>query len=536
MSATSALSRRARARVEAQEMTDRRPPPRAWPRSRRGQNLVLFALTLLLLTLMVLVTLQVGMRAKERVEAQLVADAAAYSEAVTTARTYNMVAVMNRARVAHFVALLGVESLVSWSGLIRGSGSSVAAALDSCGATAAATALRASALAASPAWERADDDAGAQARGHQGQGTAIRSATQAYYRDELIGRQISAQSLADRIARLANPELRAPAPGAAKSMEEIALNCTTGAACMKDESHAFMSAVMGSRGWVFTTDRAAAGASAGGGLAPIVNTAGGGSGFGDDPWFGSVLPGVPAERAQVMDGINGEGAWAEDHGGAVTIQVGGCTAPATVSSAFVMSSALEVTDDQHYYAGIDVGTAAWRSSGGSGSVEPVRHTLGSCPLSTPGCPGVVGGLLAYNRDQIGNLGNDHGQPKLYAMIERDYRRRAFNDPWALFFNFQFRRGGPSDFDNGRTTGTFRSPGGADLSQQVAVGAGIAYYHRPTVAGGGGFDEPPNFWNPFWRATLGPTDADVGARLGRAGYPEAQAAYDQLRRNGWRGAP
>ena len=493
---------------------------------KRGQNLVVFALTLLLLTLMVLVTLQLGMRVREKVEAQMVADTAAYSEAIATARTYNMVAVMNRARVAHYVALLGTESLVSWAGLIRGSADNVAAALDACGAAAAAAALRASAAAADPAWEVADDDSGEQARDHQGRAGALRSATQDYYTTQLMAQQLQGQALASRIARLANPELQAPALGDGKSLAEVDPYCLAGAACMTSDSRAFRSAVMGSRGWVFTTDRAAASTSGGTGTPAAVVSAGGGSGFGDDPWYGTVEPGVPAERAQFMATMTGEGAWAEDHGGTATIQIAGCTAPASVSSAFVMSSAEEVITDRHSYTGIDVGRP-----------ESVRHTLLSCPPAVPGCPSVIGGVLSFNRALLGNMGNDHGQPKLYSIIERDYRRRTFTDPWALLFSFQFARASPGTmFDNGHPSGSFLSPGGADLSRQITVGAGLAYYHRPSINGGGGFQEPPSFWNPFWRATLAPPDRDVGDRLNAAGYPETKAVYDLLIARGYRGVP
>jgi len=83
-------------------------------RRNRGQAMVLFALTLLLLTLMVLMTLGFGMRAKERVEIQMAADAAAYSQAVSVARTFNAIAVMNRAQIAHMVAMAGTQSLISY--------------------------------------------------------------------------------------------------------------------------------------------------------------------------------------------------------------------------------------------------------------------------------------------------------------------------------------------------------------------------------------------------------------------------------------
>jgi hypothetical protein len=488
-------------------------------RGRRGQNMVLFALTLMLLTLMVCVTLQVGMRAKEKVEAQMVADAAAYSEAVQTARTYNMTAIMNRGMAAHYVALLGTEALVSWSGMIRGSAPAVAAAFSACGAGGAAAALLASAAAGNPAWEVADDDAGDQARDHQRGSGRMDGAVGTYFYDELLGRQIGGQQLAGRIARRASPDLTAPMAGDTKSTAEI-LESVGG-------SPGFLSVIMGSRGWVFTTDRAAATTAGRQGLAlsPVVNTNSGGTGFGDDPWFGTVQPGVPAERSQFLETMRGEGAWAEDHGGNVTIQIGGCTAAANVSSAFVMSSALEVLTDKHAYAMLDVGRP-----------ESVRHTLLSCPPAIPGCPGVVGSPMAFNNALIGDDANDHGQPTLYTLIERDYAA-ARADPWALLFNFQFTRAGPgSMFDNGNPNGTLMTPAGASLRKQIAVGAGLVYYHRPTIGAGGGFIEPPNLWNPFWRATLGPPDRDVGTHLGLAGYPEAQAVVDQLLLRGYRGIP
>jgi hypothetical protein len=236
----------------------------------------------------------------------------------------------------------------------------------------------------------------------------------------------------------------------------------------------------------------------------------------------------------------GRASWAEDHGGNVTVTVGGCTQTAAISGGYVMSSAMEVDTDVHSYAG-----DAPPRGGGPPSVSQEtartgayrRHTLLSCPLSTPGCPSVFGGMIAFNRTQLSRPDNDFGQPKLYAIIQRDYRARTTNDPWNLLFNFHFLTGGPgTTFDNGNIRGTMRTAAGADLSKQVAVGAGLAYYHRPSINGGGGFQEPPNFFNPFWRATLVPTDDDVGARLGAAGYPDAQASIDLLRAAGFKGVP
>ena len=46
--------------------------------------------------------------------------------------------------------------------------------------------------------------------------------------------------------------------------------------------------------------------------------------------------------------------------------------------------------------------------------------------------------------------------------------------------------------------------------QKAVARALAYYHRP-----GNWQEPPNFFNPFWRARLAPVETGIG-RLGAAG--------------------
>src|SRR3712207_4763215 len=84
---------------------------------RRGQTMVLFALLMLSAVLMALMTISLGAKAKERLELQTVADAAAYSNAIATARPYNTAALLNRAAVSHWVAMAGVQSLHAWGTL-----------------------------------------------------------------------------------------------------------------------------------------------------------------------------------------------------------------------------------------------------------------------------------------------------------------------------------------------------------------------------------------------------------------------------------
>ena len=70
---------------------------------KRGQALVLFALFMLILVLAAIATLSLAHLTQQKMELQVAADTAAYSEAVATARTYNSVALINRAQTATVV-------------------------------------------------------------------------------------------------------------------------------------------------------------------------------------------------------------------------------------------------------------------------------------------------------------------------------------------------------------------------------------------------------------------------------------------------
>src|SRR6185436_15518103 len=88
--------------------------------TRRGQALVVAAFTMLSLTVMVMMTLAIGSRVREKLELDNLAEAAAYNDAVKIARTFNAVSMLNRTQVSHLVAMAGVQSLISWSGMYRG--------------------------------------------------------------------------------------------------------------------------------------------------------------------------------------------------------------------------------------------------------------------------------------------------------------------------------------------------------------------------------------------------------------------------------
>jgi hypothetical protein len=85
----------------------------------RGQALVLLALFLLVLVVATLATLSLSHLTQQKMEMQVANDAAAYSHAVATARTFNSVALLNRAQVATMVAMQGIHSAISFAGSYR---------------------------------------------------------------------------------------------------------------------------------------------------------------------------------------------------------------------------------------------------------------------------------------------------------------------------------------------------------------------------------------------------------------------------------
>ena len=88
------------------------------------------------------------------------------------------------------------------------------------------------------------------------------------------------------------------------------------------------------------------------------------------------------------------------------------------------------------------------------------HTMGSCAS----CPGMWPSHMDYNWSEVANRDNLFGQPKTYAVMDRDLSKRFAGkaDPWNLMFNFKFLSSGSGkDFDNRGIKMT--SQGNADIS-------------------------------------------------------------------------
>ncbi len=87
---------------------------RACMQHEEGQALVLACLMVLVLSLAVLTTVNVGHTVSERVRLQNTADAAAYSSAALEARAFNLYAFTNRTQVSHYVSAMVWQSIDSF--------------------------------------------------------------------------------------------------------------------------------------------------------------------------------------------------------------------------------------------------------------------------------------------------------------------------------------------------------------------------------------------------------------------------------------
>ncbi|RKH59866.1 pilus assembly protein TadG-related protein [Corallococcus aberystwythensis] len=504
-------------------------PARLLRSGARGQALVLFSLTLLLLTLMVLLTLGFGMRAKERVEIQMAADAAAYSQAVSTARTFNAIAVMNRAQIAHMVAMAGTQSMISY-----GSQHYAARQLSPCAMP-------------SNVFSGLDQAAATQVAQLQGRAGDMFRAELAIY-NTLVEKHLAKQGLTKLIAKEINGELEAPPTGANKSLMEVSGGSSSGttfeqfeaqqrAGGVPDTSGAValaggqstvnLNATMGSLGWTWVHNRGDGSAGFGSGVAA------------HNPGF-KHYGSASSMDSSTYDTISGRNSWAHDHGRTVMVVCpDGTTVPGGATDAWVMSDEEQSHQDQHVYG---AGKPPPGQGAENNTTVDERHTLGACNV----CPGIWPNAVGFNAGHLNGPRpdeNDFGQPKLYAMLHRDYgspSRRAKPDPWNLLFTFKFA-GQETEFDNAAPLGRIQPTGLEDVQRnQVALSAGLAYYHRPLpAAAGGGWIEPPNFLNPFWRATLVSTEGardDKPARsLEQAGFTEHADALRRLDGAGYRGA-
>ena len=85
-------------------------------RNEQGQALPLAAVGIFAMALGVLATLNLGQAVHQKIKLQNAADSAAYSLAAMEARTFNYIAFLNRAQIAHYNTAMVVQSYMTWVG------------------------------------------------------------------------------------------------------------------------------------------------------------------------------------------------------------------------------------------------------------------------------------------------------------------------------------------------------------------------------------------------------------------------------------
>jgi Flp pilus assembly protein TadG len=527
----------------------------------RGQNLVLFALTMLFLTLLVTMTLSTGMKVKEKMEVQAVADAAAYTNAATTARVFNEVALLQRAQIGHFVAMSSVQALISWTGFwrtqienmkdaYRWAEAPYAAILVCCALPVPEPFCKPRCVCAAKAifdiertisklnryqrslrngWDSADGQAGTQLKNLQIAAVDIWQQNQSFRRRYLQA-QLGADLPAGSIVNAAKGGGRWA--GEWSSAMSAAVINTTEAGVLKDRREQLphhLHAALGSRGYTFTTNRSMGGPMMTGRMLWWFQQNGATP---DIPFLTNTGNAYWGRNLGMHDGGRSDTsafAWADDHGSASVVflrQQAPCFPSFGRSSSDENDTHLKSTDqrdrsDKHRYLG----------DRDRPNQPHQRHTLGVCNNNPAGnCPGMWSGFVDYNKTAVTDPTAYFGQPFNLAVIQRDYSTRGQRaDPWNLAFRFRFTPQNPdTEFDN---SGINLSDG-TPISKQTAVSSGVAYYHRA-----GHWKEPPNFLNPYWRATLVPISMDIDERvvgaLAGAGATWAGEAYMSLKAAGFK---
>ncbi|MBL8954526.1 MAG: hypothetical protein JNK82_27350 [Myxococcaceae bacterium] len=506
---------------------------------RRGQTLALFALTLLLLVVMVTMTLSFGTKAKEKMELQQVADQAAYSTSIATARGMNVLAMTNRVMLAHMVAMLGLISSSSfasmWIGVVDGM--LIHYTLD----LALAQAPR-----CNPPWQwcgciglifegiryfltwieffrvfftLASLDipvANAANRASLAVMYMYLSQVETHFLHTFTN-NLDGERTSERVMRRSTtgPEWEVNGGAADVAQREVgrvpyvdgALNVSS---LIASDRHAVMAA-MGARGHPWTAGRGnpisqapmilrtKALATFGADLRLILNE---GNGYFGAPFHTNNMF-VTRSTAAVADDHS---QWNGNYTGA------GCQPGVNTpvfAAAFVWSNA--IPGYWVHLAGTGFGLPA--------PFAPVVVVLptyfdnfhpisGACILN---CPSAWTNFVDYNLWKVMDQGDNFAQPKIPVTVTRNMHNRPGGpDPWNLTFNFRFNPSGAGQrintVDRDGIMVRNGTTGWLDISRQTALSTGVVYYHRQ-----GHWREPPNLFNPYWRGGLTRSDIDDQAR-------------------------
>jgi len=578
-------------------------------RAARGQTLVLGALTMLLIAIGVFMTLAISVRIHERQELQTAADAAAYSQAVATARAFNAVSAENRVLVAQLASIAAAQSILSWVGYYHGTLNQARDALfdirsqgSACGGSmfdSAIDAIMAEDRRLIEVWEKPGCGYGGQLGYDNLSAEYIRTdlyetALDVADNQRQLYRDMTAQlpDIAERVAVQASVSDPFAATG-----EEFRVHARSNVTRRErrdavEEKQTrpidMVRATMATRGQdPFVSSREANHRTGGlsgadfierrlqlviGSASPlrVRVTDYGTSYFGDDgplyDWWGERdgYDGMPLRGVQWLEWKRVDsredllvwGAWAQDSGRFWFdwVAPSGCNVPTATEDSFgyIVTTGPNDHRDNHMWRRGNQGFGDYREWNDElGHVHPPcwpspRHSFKRVPPFAASPIAIWPVFTDFDADRLdrsrASQEDAFGQPKTMVSMRRDYAARSAvqglkRDPWELSFRFGFRpAGGEIDLTSDREDRANRS----GFVHAVALASGFVYYHRKSH-----FREPPNFLNPFWRATLTASDVDERFRdrgadavrtLRDFGEPAAANTLEQLTRTSFEAVP
>jgi len=563
--------------------------------SARGQTLVLLSMTVLIISLMVLMTLSLGAKVRDRMDLQTVADTAAYSNAIATARTMNAIAVMNRAIIAHTVSTIGTLSLLSYCTLFYTDAK-------------AAQALFTEQLIiltigfffwfmiwlADPPWAKPPDQARWEACLQSmilvgislllmsmlvaGLSSALGQDSQLYNGDT-YPRWLASNYLFASGVNMLNTSLKNKLTSDSTSFASQYLTSAkvgTGPASLVQSANLaaaplnvneLMRATIPNNDWFgeqpYQMGMMTMGSRGGtwGGAEPFVShrklhisdwswkltlpwslpngtlvddDGGGGRGYVNNGWADDPTAGPPFGHPGPGPAEQ-SGLLAHDKGNTVrTILVG-----SIIGVAITANSSDYFTCTIFGPIAIAVGLFGKRAQDvhlSANDHQPVHGPIHAFPTQT------FPSFFDYNQQSLFNPDDLQGQPRTVTLVAKqpptDYSTAMHTDPWNV----------TTGVNGGTFTSHFDMNGEPQLATksnlQLAIGSGITYYSRP-----GHNNEPPNMFAPYWHATLGRLtldrpgpgnparaayDAEVINMLNNTGQLQAAAAYQGLTAAGYKG--
>ena len=504
----------------------------------RGQTMVLGALLLLFACFVLFSTLGIAWKCKERIRLQSASDASAYSQAIRVARAFNYFAFTNRALASNLVSLTTLHAYHSELSAARGLYLNLALAYQAI--TAEEIALTTCVMGVGPC------QFGCFAHAIEDEATAIAIALKnSEFEDDIkeldtsFARAVQGYEASIHLIQLSQQAVQLELEGAAlggilsdlgaakalslgRSLDEVlqpynfpsgtnasgaldALNLNNLREAMdfsdSDEARIEMTEVANAARPLWVRNRLIGGNSAA--LSPLFSRLREDS---DGMWLASQIPVI-----QGASGINEK-----------------------KPSAFPMPSRAESKTKGEGIGSVDY----WEMTGMCEHNHAAGAFIQPFPLG-PLAPGLiyssaeqdehnlhdadvdhrldVKALLRFMRFNVASDGR-YNQPVIYKSLGQDISldERGKRMPWDIF-------------DSGRfTANLLGTKDKIDVQLSTAeesrsLSKAIAYYHHP-----GNWREPPNFWNPFWRAKLHPFSKQEWVQVGAlSGQPEAAVPFAAL---------